>query len=66
MLYHQPKRIINNQNALDINRKGPGMHLDGAGLYLQVTDNGGRSWILRFKSPTRDKTREMELGSNEF
>ena len=57
-----PKRIVNTLNALDINRKILGMHLDGAGLYLQVSRNGGRSWIYRFKSPTRDKTREMGLG----
>ena len=57
-----PKRILNNLNALDVNRKNLGMHLDGSGLYLQVSRNGGRSWIYRFKSPTRDKTREMGLG----
>ena len=37
------------------------MYLDGAGLYLQVKDTG-RSWIYRFKSPTRGKSREMGLG----
>jgi integrase len=37
------------------------MHLDGAGLYLQVTGRG-RSWIYRFKSPVSGKTREMGLG----
>ena len=56
-----PKQIINFLNAIDINRKGPGMYLDGAGLYLQVKDTG-RSWIYRFKSPTRGKSREMGLG----
>ena len=35
-----PKQIINFLNAIDINRKGPGMYLDGAGLYLQVKDTG--------------------------
>ncbi len=25
----------------------PGMHNDGAGLYLRVSNTGGRSWILR-------------------
>ena len=25
----------------------PGMHNDGAGLYLRVSRTGGRSWILR-------------------
>jgi integrase len=39
----------------------PGMYADGAGLYLQVTGVGSRSWIYRFWS--RGKGREMGLGS---
>ena len=38
----------------------PGRHPDGAGLYLQVGQNGNKSWLLRFM---RDgKAREMGLG----
>jgi integrase len=41
------------------------MHADGAGLYLQVTGDGGvnvsKSWIYRFK--LRGRAREMGLGS---
>ena len=48
-----PKKISNRLNALDVTRRGPGMHLDGAGLYLQVDEDGGRSWIHRFTSPTK-------------
>lgn len=55
-----PKKITNRLKALDVSRKGPGMHLDGAGLYLQVTVHG-RSWLYRFKSPVSGKTRDMGL-----
>jgi integrase len=39
---------------------GPGYHLDGDGLYLQVTDTGARSWIMRYQRGGR--RREMGLG----
>ena len=56
-----PKKVTNRLTALDVTRKGKGMHLDGAGLYLQVTEQG-RSWIFRFKSPTKIKNRYMGRG----
>lgn len=37
------------------------MYSDGAGLYLQVTGTGAKSWIYRFS--LRGKPREMGLGS---
>lgn len=37
------------------------MHADGAGLYLQVTGTGAKSWIFRFTLAGR--TRDMGLGS---
>ena len=40
-------------------REKPGMHADGGGLYLQVTDNGA-SWIYRYMLGGR--SREMGLG----
>jgi hypothetical protein len=43
------------------NVKTPGMHSDGAGLHLQVTGKGAKSWVLRY--PLRGKAREMGLGS---
>jgi integrase len=51
--------------ATEIKRKvkQPGMWHDGGGLYLQVARNGSVSWILRYKSPTTGKTRDMGLGS---
>ena len=39
---------------------GTGYHADGNGLYLQVTDNGGRSWIFRYMR--HGKRRDMGLG----
>jgi integrase len=43
------------------NLKQRGMYADGAGLYLQVSGNGSRSWIFRFKQNGR--ARDMGLGS---
>jgi integrase len=57
-----PKRIANQLKPLDVNRLPVGMHLDGLGLYLQVTD-GGRSWIFRFTSPVTGRVRDMGLGA---
>ena len=42
-----------------INKK-PGDYCDGAGLYLQVSDSGSKSWIFRFGFNGKD--RHMGLG----
>jgi integrase len=39
---------------------GKGYHADGGGLYLQVTGNGGRSWVFRYQRT--GKRRDMGLG----
>lgn len=39
----------------------PGLHADGAGLYLHVGRGGTKSWVLRYSIYGR--TREMGLGS---
>ncbi|GEO80279.1 bacteriophage P4 integrase [Pararhodospirillum oryzae] len=39
----------------------PGYHCDGAGLYLQVTARGGKSWVFRYQAGGR--RRDMGLGS---
>src|SRR5436190_137314 len=39
-----------------------GYHADGGGLYLQVSNGGGKSWIFRYMR--RGKSREMGLGSH--
>ena len=40
--------------------KKPGLHADGAGLYLHVSRNGARSWIFRWRRDGR--LRDMGLG----
>ena len=41
--------------------KKPGLHGDGGGLYLQVSDTGAKSWLFRFM--IAGKAWEMGLGS---
>jgi integrase len=42
-------------------KKKPGYYADGSGLYLQVSNSGSKSWILRYSLNKR--AREMGLGS---
>ncbi|WDD94645.1 integrase arm-type DNA-binding domain-containing protein [Burkholderia sp. FERM BP-3421] len=56
-------KVAKELGALAVSRiTKPGMHPVGkiAGLYLQVTESGSRSWILRVK--VGDKRREIGLG----
>src|SRR5260221_122169 len=54
-------RAVERLSALAVERKkAPGMYADGAGLYLQVTGRGAKSWIFRFMLAGRP--REMGLG----
>src|SRR5678816_3627865 len=43
------------------NKRKPGYHADGAGLYLQVSGSGSMSWVFRYMRQGR--AREMGLGS---
>lgn len=53
---------VNRLTAIKVqNLKEPGMHPDGAGLYLQVTGDNAKSWIFRYS--LRGRPREMGLGS---
>jgi integrase len=55
-------RTIEKLSALAVARaKEPGYYGDGAGLYLQVSKSGTKSWIFRFTF--RGKAREMGLGA---
>jgi integrase len=55
-------RTINQLTATEVQKVIiAGMYADGAGLYLQVTGVGAKSWILRYS--LRGKAREMGLGS---
>jgi integrase len=54
-------RKIERLSAIEVAKlKQPGYHADGAGLYLQVSPAGTKSWLLRFT--LRGKAREMGLG----
>lgn len=49
-------------DALSIGRETrPGMHADCGGLYLLVSESGGKSWIFRYRQAGR--LRDMGLGS---
>lgn len=48
-------------SARKVATAGPGYYADGGGLYLQVTESGARSWILRYQ--LNGRRREMGLGS---
>jgi integrase len=55
-------QTVNQLTAAQVQKlKLPGMYPDGAGLYLQVTGIGAKSWILRYS--LRGRAREMGLGS---
>lgn len=58
-----PKQIRNALTPLAVKNKPAGVHADGGGLYLKVTDGGARSWLFRYTSPTTAKRRDMALGA---
>ena len=54
-------RVIGKLTALKVEKvKQPGMHADGGGLYLRVTPEGARNWVLRYMLDRRP--RWMGLG----
>jgi len=54
-------RAIGRLTALKVEKaKEPGMYADGAGLYLRVTPEGARNWVLRYMLDRRP--RWMGLG----
>ena len=54
-------RAIGRLTALKVEKaKKPGMYADGGGLYLRVTPQGARNWVLRFMLDRRP--RWMGLG----
>jgi len=54
-------RAIGRLTALKVEKaKEPGMYADGGGLYLRVTPNGARNWVLRYMLDLRP--RWMGLG----
>jgi integrase len=56
-------RTINRLNARQVETAtDPGYYMDGGGLILHISTNGGKRWLLRFQSPLTGKRREMGLG----
>ena len=56
-------RQIDKLSAAKVSKlKRPGRHIDGGGLYLQVTRAGAKSWLFQYTAPN-GKVRQMELGS---
>jgi integrase len=59
-----PKKVERALSPMKVKTAGPGMHCDGGGLYLQVTEMKGggltRSWIFRYRVGKR--LRDMGLG----
>ena len=54
-------RDVGRLTALKVDKtKNPGMYADGGGLYLRVTDEGTKNWVLRFMLAGRP--RWMGLG----
>ena len=53
-------RIVERLSPTALKSRGPGLHPDGRGLYLQVK-RGGRSWVFRYM--LSGKARCMGLGS---
>lgn len=47
--------------ALKVEKAKPGVHGDGAGLYLRVKPSGARSWVLRVQ--VQGKRQDIGLGS---
>jgi integrase len=55
-------QTVNQLTATKVQKvRAPGIYPDGAGLYLQVTGEAAKSWVLRYT--LRGKAREMGLGS---
>jgi integrase len=53
--------LTNKLTALAVKNAGPGLHADGGGLYLEVTDTGSKAWTFRFQLAGR--RRLMRIGS---
>jgi len=55
-------RLVDKLTPLGVSKKRkPGYYGDGAGLYLQVSPSGSKSWVFRFT--LSGKQREMGLGA---
>lgn len=48
-------RKIGRLNAVSVRNAKAGMHADGGGLYLQVTNSGAKSWLFRYSVGERER-----------
>jgi integrase len=56
-------RATNRLSAREVETANtPGYYIDGGGLLMHISENGGKRWLLRFVSPLTGKRREMGLG----
>ena len=56
-------KTTNRLTAVGIrNLKDKGLHADGGGLYLRITESGTKAWIFRFARDSR--ARDMGLGAH--
>lgn len=62
VVHKAPRRQVDRLVSKGLSKKKPGRYLDGNGLFLQVSDTGASSWVLRVKI-RRGKRREIGLGS---
>lgn len=46
---------LNKLREKDVKSLGPGLHGDGGGLYLAVSESGARSWIFRYADGKKQK-----------
>lgn len=54
-------RMIGKLTSLQVDKaNAPGLHGDGGGLYLRVTEDGAKSWVFRFM--LNGRPRWMGLG----
>ena len=55
-------RLTQRLTAVEVtNLTTPGLHPDGDGLYLRITETGTKSWIYRYS--TEGRLRDMGLGA---
>lgn len=53
--------------ALQVKRLStPGRYCDGEGLWLYIGKRGGKSWVLRYRSPIDGKPHTLGLGSTRL
>src|SRR5262245_46405836 len=48
-------RTINRLTDVQVRSAKPGMHADGGGLYLRVTDTGAKGWVFRYAVNGRER-----------